>query len=73
MIVITNGASPFGRLVLQHLLKRVPEAATELGTIYSDVSQGEWSVATPTLEDMLGHERVSLRDALRAAGQTAGS
>ncbi len=46
-----------------------PEVAAELGTIYNDVSQGEWSVATQTLEDMLGHDRVSLMDALRAADQ----
>ncbi|HEX5300639.1 MAG TPA: hypothetical protein VFW50_26975 [Streptosporangiaceae bacterium] len=46
-----------------------PGAAEELGTIYNDVSLGEWSIATQTLEDMLGHDRISLMDALRAAYQ----
>jgi hypothetical protein len=152
MIVITNGTSPFSRLVVQHLLKHVPaggiavttaepdaaadlaemgidvrqerfdpsldamafgegdrvlvvsrpgdtgsgapagsdldaaltgvgaspEVAGELDSIYNDTSHGEWSVATQTLEELLGHDRVPLVDALEAAhregrGRPAGS
>jgi len=55
-----------------------PEVARELDSIYNDTRQGEWSVATQTLEELLGHERIPLVDALEAAhqeggGQSAGS
>jgi NAD(P)H dehydrogenase (quinone) len=55
-----------------------PEVAAELATIFNDTSLGEWSVATQTLEELLGHDRISLVAALQAAyregvGQSAGS
>src|SRR5215475_4903569 len=60
MIVITNGTSPFSRLVVQHLLTRVPaseiavttvepEAAADLGAMGIDVRQERFD---PTLDAM---------------------
>jgi NAD(P)H dehydrogenase (quinone) len=49
-----------------------PEVAGELDSIYNDTSQGEWSVATQTLEELLGHHRIPLVDALGAAHRAAG-
>jgi NAD(P)H dehydrogenase (quinone) len=49
-----------------------PEVAAELGRIYNDTSNGEWSVATQTLEELLGHPRVPLVEALDAAHGEAG-
>jgi NAD(P)H dehydrogenase (quinone) len=44
-----------------------PQAADELDSIYNDTSQDEWSIATDTLEELIGHDRISLVDALGAA------
>jgi NAD(P)H dehydrogenase (quinone) len=44
-----------------------PQAADELDSIYNDASQDEWSIATDTLEELIGHDRISLVDALGAA------
>jgi NAD(P)H dehydrogenase (quinone) len=49
-----------------------PEVAGELDSIYNDTSNGEWSVATQTLEELLGHPRVPLVEALGAAHGAAG-
>ena len=49
-----------------------PKVAGELDSIYNDTSQGEWSIATQTLEELLGHDRVPLVDALEAAHPEAG-
>jgi NAD(P)H dehydrogenase (quinone) len=49
-----------------------PEVAGELDSIYNDTSQGEWSIATQTLEELLGHDRVPLVEALEAAHREAG-
>ena len=49
-----------------------PEVAGELDSIYNDTSQGEWSIATQTLEELLGHDRVPLVEALKAAHRAAG-
>lgn len=49
-----------------------PEVAGELDSIYNDTSNGEWSVATQTLEELLGHPRVALVEALGAAHRAAG-
>jgi NAD(P)H dehydrogenase (quinone) len=43
------------------------EVVEELDNIYNDTSQDEWSIATETLEELIGHDRVSLVDALRGA------
>ena len=50
-----------------------PEVAGELDSIYNDTSQGEWSIATQTLEELLGHGRVPLVEALEAAHREAGA
>jgi NAD(P)H dehydrogenase (quinone) len=49
------------------------EVAVELGEIYNDTFFGEWSTATDTLEEVLGHHRLPLVDALRAALGEGGS
>lgn len=50
-----------------------PEVAGELDSIYNDTSQGEWSIATQTLEELLGHDRIPLVEALETAhGETGG-
>lgn len=49
-----------------------PKAAGELDSIYNDTSQGEWSIPTQTLEELLGHDRVPLVEALEAAHPEAG-
>lgn len=43
------------------------EVAAELAALYQDTRMGEWSVATETLEHLLGHRRIPLVDALRSA------
>jgi NAD(P)H dehydrogenase (quinone) len=47
------------------------EVAVELQDIYNDTNQDEWSTATQELEELLGHERISLVDALREASGAA--
>jgi NAD(P)H dehydrogenase (quinone) len=49
-----------------------PEVAGELDSIYNDTSQGEWSIATQTLEELLGHDRIPLVEALGAAHRATG-
>jgi len=44
-----------------------PEVAGELDSNYDDTNRGEWPVATQTQEELLGHDRVPLVDALEAA------
>jgi NAD(P)H dehydrogenase (quinone) len=43
------------------------EVAAELDALYEDTRMGEWSVATETLEHLLGHDRIPLVEALRSA------
>jgi hypothetical protein len=48
------------------------EIAAELATILNDTSLGGWSVATQALEELLGHDRISLVAALQAANREGG-
>ena len=51
----------------------LPEAAGELDGICNDTSQGEWWLVTRPLDELLGHDRVSLVEALEAAHWAARS
>lgn len=60
-------------LVIELIRAGAPEAvAAELAEINNDTRMGEWERATQTLEDLIGHRRLPLFEALSAAAVPAG-